>query len=95
MVLSRYDREDALRLAKWRSIRSAPKDREIDIWFSEPGIGYRPNARWSRTEKNWCWHGAAPPDREWCIEQMPNIRPTHWTPCLNLDSQSQSTGSVR
>ena len=82
--LTQTEIEDRLRLAKWRSIRTAPKDREIDIWFSEPGVGYRPNSRWSKSKKMFVWHGSVPNDGEWCICSMPNIKPTHWTEPLRL-----------
>ena len=84
------ERDDILRLAKWRSIRSAPKDRNIDIWFSQVGIGYRPNCRWSTSHKAFVWHGSIPNDGEWCICSMANIRPSHWTEPLHLSVKADA-----
>lgn len=84
--MTETERQDKMRLAKWRSIRSAPKDREIDLWYSEPGVGYRPDARWSKA-LTWCWHGSVPGDGEWCICSMPNIKPSHWTEPLRLSAK--------
>ena len=79
------ERQEKIRLAKWRSIRSVPKDRDVDLWFSEPGIGYRPNSRWSPQMGRFTWHGSVPGDGEWCICSMPNVKPTHWAEPLRIE----------
>ena len=77
--------QDAIRLAHWQPIKTAPKDREIDLWFSYPGIGYRPGCRWSEDMGMFAWHGSVPGDGEWCICSLPGLKPTHWAKPLHLN----------
>lgn len=80
--MNETEMQTKLRVADWLPIDDAPKDGTIiDLWFSHPGIGYRPMAFWCERLQEWAWSGNDD-DGEPLLSSLPNLRPTHWLPSI-------------